>query len=342
MIRNTVGLVYLGRMGAGSDITFTLAKQLIQRGVSVRLVLSSNVIDLGAFDALNVPIHLVHMSNPRWQAFLPFKASKIKNISHFLQPISVVYFPMPHPRDNQVIRSLLKNGFPVGRGIHDIARHPGDIWPNKLSVILQKRYSDFLIAHSYFVASKLSSNNVTVIPLPRLEGKVLYQPIRGLVVFIGRLRTYKGLKLLLTAWKGISRLDPSFALSISGSGKLKLGELTDSISIDRNWLTKEQIVRLISRANCLVFPYIEASQSGLLPVIDSLEIPLVVTNVGGLVEQVSAPSSLVVGPESQEVATAILQIIDDWKPIVSERIAEEEKGLAEFLVGFLNSFAVKL
>jgi hypothetical protein len=59
-------------------------------------------------------------------------------------------------------------------------------------------------------------------------------------------------------------------------------------------------------------------------------------------EQVSAPSSLIVRPESQEVARAILQTIDDWEPIVSKRIAEEEKDLAEFLAGSLKSFEVKI
>lgn len=328
---NTISLIYLGRIGAGSKITFVLVKQLIEKGVNVRVVLSSNSVDLKAFEELRIPIHVIKMFDQRSLAFIPFRFSKIKEIFDFVQISSLVYFPMPHPRDNQIIRYLTKKRLTVGRGIHDAARHPGDIWPNKISLILQRKYSSFLIAHSKFVGNQFPNQKVTVVTLPRLAQSVLYQPVRGLIVFIGRLRAYKGLKMLLTAWEEVSPLDPSFELSISGSGKLKQKKSIKSVSIQQKWLTEDEILGLISHANCLVFPYIEASQSGLLPTIDALHIPLVVTNVGGLVEQVSSSSSLVVRPNTLELTQALLKTINEWKPIVSVRTAVANDDLAELL-----------
>ncbi len=271
------------------------------------------------------------MLDQRSLAFIPFRFSKIKEIFHFVQISSLVYFPMPHPRDNQIIRYLTRKRLTVGRGIHDAARHPGDIWPNKISLILQRKHSSFLIAHSNFVGNKLSDHKVTVVKLPSLAQSVFYQPVRGLIVFIGRLRAYKGLNMLLDAWEEVSSFDSSFVLSISGIGRLNQKKSINSVSIQQKWLTEDEIFGLISKANCLVFPYIEASQSGLLPTIDAFHIPLVVTNVGGLVEQVSSSSSLVIRPKSIELAQAILKTIDDWKPIETVRTAMANEDLAELL-----------
>ena len=341
MSDKAIGLVYFGRMGAGSKITYIIAKQLCARGIEVRLVVSSNLVDLNIFEELKVPIHLVSMSAYRPLAFVPFESSKNAEVFEFLRLCSLVFFPMPHPRDNQVVRSLINGGLYVGRAIHDSARHPGDIWPNKFSTVLQKRYSDFLVAHSQYVAGKVSSDKVSVIPLPNLTETIVYKPIQGLVVFVGRLRAYKGLKILTSAWGDVSSKDPAFHLLIAGSGKSKIKVSSTSVSLEQKWLSEDEIIALISRANCLVFPYIEASQSGLLPLIDSLEIPLVVTDVGGLREQVFSSSSQVVRPDRNEIASAILKAIDSWELIESSRTAKEEAGLAEFLIDTANSLQKK-
>jgi glycosyltransferase involved in cell wall biosynthesis len=332
VIKESVCLVYLGRMGAGSMLTFALAKQLTSSEVEVRLVLSSNNVELPIFRQLDIPLHLVNLPSKRLFAFIPLSNSEVNGISVFMQGTQLVYFPLPHPRDNQIIRNIGIEGLCVGRGIHDFVRHPGDLWPNRLSVILQKKYSSFLVAHSNFVGDRISSDKVSVVSLPSLSTRILYRPEKGLVIFVGRLRAYKGLKLLIHAWQTVSQKDSSFRLSISGSGRFKLREQQESITLDRRWLSELEILQLVSRANCVVFPYIEASQSGLLPILDALEIPLVVTDVGGLAEQVSNPTSLLVKTDSQEIAAAVLRTICEWQPIESNRFVCENKELAEFLI----------
>jgi glycosyltransferase involved in cell wall biosynthesis len=319
-------------MGAGSTLTLALAKQLLSKEVEVRLILSSHNVDLPIFMQLNIPLHLIKLPENRLFAFIPFATGEINQILGFMQGTQLVYFPLPHPRDNQIIRNIGLESVCVGRGIHDFVRHPGDLWPTRLSVVLQKKYANFLVAHSNFVADKISSSKVTVVPLPNLLTEIVYKPERGLVVFVGRLRAYKGLKQLIRAWQTVSQRDSSFRLTISGSGHFKIGNHNESITLDRRWLSESEILQLVSRANCVVFPYTEASQSGLLPILDALEIPLVVTDVGGLGEQVSNSTSILVISDSHKIATAILRNISEWHPIESHRFANENRELAEFLL----------
>jgi glycosyltransferase involved in cell wall biosynthesis len=52
------------------------------------------------------------------------------------------------------------------------------------------------------------------------------------------------------------------------------------------WLSDEELFQVIFASDVVVFPYLEASQSGLIPICRALKIPVVVTPVGGLPEQV--------------------------------------------------------
>ena len=52
------------------------------------------------------------------------------------------------------------------------------------------------------------------------------------------------------------------------------------------WMTREEMISEVSSSDLVVFPYIEASQSGTIPICMSVGIPVVVTPVGGLPEQV--------------------------------------------------------
>ena len=52
------------------------------------------------------------------------------------------------------------------------------------------------------------------------------------------------------------------------------------------WMTREEMLEEISTSDLVVFPYIEASQSGTIPICKALGIPVLVSNLGGLTEQI--------------------------------------------------------
>jgi glycosyltransferase involved in cell wall biosynthesis len=304
----------------------------MRKGVEVKVVLSKHNLDLDKFRALGVGIETVVLPTSKPLLFFPLQTEKISIILGFLRNCDFVYFPMPHPRDNQIIRKLLSQKITIGRGIHDFSKHPGDIWPNRFSTRRQIKLATFLVAHSNFVSNKIRSSKVSVLPLPSSPIKITYEPKEGYVLFVGRLVKYKGLNLLSKAWVEVTANFPSSFLHIAGRGRANVRNLSTSISLDRRWLDDAEIWVLVSKANCVVFPYIEASQSGMVPVLDSLKIPLVVTNVGGLKEQAMSPTSKVVNPAPDEISHAISECISNWRFTSEERIYSGNLELSEFLL----------
>ena len=75
-----------------------------------------------------------------------------------------------------------------------------------------------------------------------------------------------------------------FQLVIAGEGKLPKG-LKD-IEIHNYWLSEFEMSRLLTTAEVLIFPYLEASQSGIIPIAMKLNKVLIISKIDGLVEQV--------------------------------------------------------
>lgn len=332
MIRKSVGLVYLGRVGAGSKLTLDLAKQLRDNGAEVRIVLSAFNLELDIFRALGVSIETVDLPVSKAQLVFPLNKKKVSAILEFLKSCPLVYFPMPHPRDNQIIRKLLLEHKTIGRGVHDFSRHPGDIWPNRFSTRTQIKLATFVVAHSYFVSNKIKSTKVYVLRLPSAPIRIKYEPVEGYTLFVGRLVKYKGLNLLTKAWLDVVASLPSSLLHIAGRGRVRVRNLSPSIFLERRWLGDAEVWALVSKSNCVVFPYIEASQSGMVSILDSLKIPLVVTNVGGLKEQATSETSKVVNPSSSEISNAIRENISNWTFTCEERSYPGNLELSKFLL----------
>ena len=78
--------------------------------------------------------------------------------------------------------------------------------------------------------------------------------------------------------------DKNLKLVIAGHGKIKKVH-NARISYVNKWLSNEEILVFVSNAKVVVFPYIEASQSGLLPLVMSFNKTIVISNQPGLIEQ---------------------------------------------------------
>ncbi len=108
-------------------------------------------------------------------------------------------------------------------------------------------------------------------------------------------------------------------LFIVGSGDLgpyqdilkEIGEA--DIEIENRWIADEEIGSYFARAHLAVCPYIEASQSGLIPLAYVFKVPVVATHVGGLKEQVEhGRTGLLVPPNDPlKFARACIEILKD-------------------------------
>ena len=85
-----------------------------------------------------------------------------------------------------------------------------------------------------------------------------------------------------------------------------------SISIEDRWVPDEEISSIIQSHDVAIFPYIEASQSGVLPICLSAGIPSIITPQQGLLEQGKFGGVLITkNCDPNALSEAILNLIDD-------------------------------
>ena len=288
-----VSIVYLGKRGGGAKITAQILRDLntsksfltISTGIRRDNELakeydqSKNVYLFNSLISFTTPMHLL-------KYFLaPRKLLEDLNLSSNGYCIVPMISPL-----GLVIEFLLKTqGITVIRLLHDFEKHPGEIWPPNFLIRYLVNHSSFLISLGNNVGDKIRNLNpsikLAVYPHPPFDflySPIDFQPTHEYILFIGRIRKYKGVENLIS---GFVQLEiPGLNLVIAGEGKLPVFE-HPRIKVINRWLAENEIASLVQNAEIVVFPYIEASQSGLLPYCVSENKKVVVTPLPGLLEQ---------------------------------------------------------
>lgn len=198
---------------------------------------------------------------------------------------------MPHPWDQVLYRLAHQRGIEVIAVIHDASPHPGERWPTTRSLRWRAQSADRVVTLTNYVAQRLpiDSDAIRVAPHPAIRftdpAQTAAVTTERTVLFVGRILPYKGIDLLLDAWHVLQ--DESSRLLIAGEGKRNSPRrlLPRGVDIMNRWLTDAEIENLITNAQVTVLPYLEASQSGVIPLSLALGTPVVATRVGGLPEQ---------------------------------------------------------
>lgn len=331
MSRPQIGMIYLGKRGA-AESHLLLVRQMANCKVDLKVVLSSQNQKLQEYQSLDVDLLVLDLPiNVKGLIRFIFRREFKSKLLKFLIESRLVYFYIPHPLDNSIARILLKSGITVLRSIHDYKRHPGDRWPTRLSLIRQIRYSSEIVTHSNYVAQKISSKvRSRVMPLPTPRRQMKRRSDTKLVLFVGRFRKYKGIHQLLEAWPKVLHSVPSATLIVAGDGEAyNFPQLPNTMFL-KKWLKSEEIEELIDSSTCVVFPYREASQSGPLSLAISAAKPVVVTGVGGLLEQAAKGIYFKVDNSPESIASGIVSALANEYPIIGETC--ENRTLADFLV----------
>lgn len=136
---------------------------------------------------------------------------------------------------------------------------------------------------------------------------------RPILLFFGFIRKYKGLDILLAAMRLVK--NPSALLVVAGEfydNKATYQPLVDELQAAGKLLVHEQFVAAgdiryyFSAADVLVQPYRSATQSGVTPLAYHFDLPMIVTNVGGLPDYViHEKTGLVTAPTPEALAAAI-------------------------------------
>lgn len=266
-----IAIVYFGRKGSGGNFAEILHSAALRNG---------DFPTMFTLDKLNLEKKI---------------SSGIRARDVFLNQLSshrfdLVILPMSSPLDLGLGNHLRKRGVPTVRVIHDAKNHPGDLYPNNQIINYLVRDSDGIVCLSNYVASSLERKTITkirVCPHPYYFSKVdSVGPLRKVqnrrLLCIGRDKPYKGIARFLEIWDQIG--SNSNSLTIAGLRR-KLPERA-RVAQFNGYMSDLRFHKMITEHDIVVLPYIEASQSGVIPLAHQYKRPVVVTPIGGLTEQV--------------------------------------------------------
>lgn len=170
---------------------------------------------------------------------------------------------------------------------------------------------------------------------------------RRTLLFFGLIRDYKGLDLLIDAFK---QLDDGYRLVIAGEPygsfdkyeqQIASSGCAERIKVFSRFIDDSEVSLFFSAADLCVLPYRSATQSGITAVSMHFELPIVATRVGGLAESIERPG---IGVMAEEISPdAIAKAVRSFFEIGAEgfeaRIREVKKdmtweGFAKELVEF--------
>jgi glycosyltransferase involved in cell wall biosynthesis len=132
------------------------------------------------------------------------------------------------------------------------------------------------------------------------------------VLFFGLLRPYKGLDVLLEAWRGIDGAE----LWVAGLPRMDTTRLRArapaGVRFDLHFINDAELRGYFRRADLVVLPYLQADQSGVLFTALAFGKPLLLSDVGGFAELGAAGAARVVpAGDAAALHEALAQLLAD-------------------------------
>ena len=220
--------------------------------------------------------------------------------------------------------------YPLVITIHDPRYHVGDRESQKTPqqiIDFGFRRATRIIAHTPQMAQmviddlRLPAEKIDVIPHIQLGDDTVQPDVPeegNWILFFGRIWEYKGLEYLIKAEPYITAQIPRAKIVIGGRGEdfdryRAMMVHPEQFIVHNEHVSDEKRAELLRRSSVVVLPYIEATQSGVIPVAYTFGKPVVTTNVGGLPDQVDdGRTGLLVPPKDEKaLASAILRLLQD-------------------------------
>ncbi len=219
---------------------------------------------------------------------------------------------------------LLPRSRPVVLTAHDVLPRE----PRRGQLAAQRRLYervDAIVVHSQHGRARLvdalgiASAKVSVIPhgvfthlrdVPGERGLPadLAAVDKPVVLFFGLLRPYKGVDVLLDAWRAAA-LDAE--LWIVGMPRMDLAPLRAAAGPNVRWVPRfvadDEVAAYFRRADLVVLPYREIDQSGVLFTALAFDAPLVLSAVGGFPELAADGAAAIVAPGDASALAGELQ-----------------------------------
>jgi glycosyltransferase involved in cell wall biosynthesis len=157
------------------------------------------------------------------------------------------------------------------------------------------------------------------------------------VLFFGFIRKYKGLDILLEAFKKVIAAQKIADLKLLIAGEFYDDEnnyqpllndplIKNHLILHTHFIANSEVKYYLCAADCVIQPYRSATQSGVTPLAYHFEIPMIVTNVGGLPSLVPDKKvGLIAEPDSESIAEKIIEYFDLGENHFLPFLQEEKK-----------------
>ena len=251
--------------------------------------------------------------------------------------IAAVIELMPHIWSPLVMSVVQRTGARYCTIIHDADPHAGDRSSpvNKL-LELTLGSADLVLTLSSSVAGRLAATGrVTQAKLFTLfHPDLVYGPATARrlradasvrLLFFGRLMAYKGLPLFLDVIEELWSRGIRVEFGVFGEGMVESGTFARIRRMRgefvNRWLRDDEIGAILARYDIMVLSHLEASQSGVIAAAHGAGMPVVVTPVGGLIEQIEDGASGLIAHRADAVALADAIVRMMAEPDLYEAIA---------------------
>jgi glycosyltransferase involved in cell wall biosynthesis len=226
--------------------------------------------------------------------------------------------------------------FPIVVTVHDPRHHAGDRASRKTPQPVMNfgfRRASRVIVHGQAIKEQvcellaIPASKAHVIPLVAIGNvaaksageEVTCDADDGrTVLFFGRIWRYKGLEYLIRAVPAIARAIPDVRIVIAGQGDdfepyRRMMEEPERFVVHNRYVSTHERDELFRQASVVVLPYLEATQSGVVPVAYSYAKPVVATETGALSEAVvdGQTGRLVPPAEPAALANAVIELLQN-------------------------------
>jgi len=300
----------------------------LSRHADVLLVLSDRLADSHK-EKLDDRVRLFSFRSPRFRQPL----RQLRTIRSIMREIvdfapDVVHYQGFHPWFDLAL--ALWHRYPLVFTVHDFQAHPGDKLTQKTPFwleMLARRRAEQIIVHSQHVGTLMmqqlggAGENISLVPHIQIGQDLsssMAEEEEHLILFFGRIWEYKGLEYLIRAEPSISARVPRVRILIAGQGEdfsryARMMVHPERFIVDNEFISEERTAEYFRRASIVVLPYIEASQSGVIPLAYSAAKPVVATEVGGLPEMVEhGRTGYLVAPRNvAQLAEAVVRLLLD-------------------------------
>lgn len=301
---------FTGSKGGGAQYTYELTEALVEKNVPVVAVISSENEDLVKWKQLPL-VKLVVIDTYTSVVELAknslFWRGQREHIVNELASYNVTQIIVP------MITFWTKriNGlYPEAKTIvvlHDPIAHSGDKNKRALQVfgetsILKKADKIVVLSQIFKDMVERSYNKkdqVVQIPMGttdlynKIEDKVEtpnYDNDKVNFLFFGTISKYKGIEVLAKAFRRVREAMNNVTLTVAGSGDFSLYEEgfqgIPDVTIYNRWILNEEVESFFKdETTVAVLPYLDATQSGVIPICIAYGVPIIASNAGGMVEQ---------------------------------------------------------